>query len=99
MSPPSIYIHPWHQSFAANADASEACAHLVSQHWPMAAPMHVPVPVPSCDLLLLSYEVCALCVNDLIILILFAPAYIANPISEPTHTTPLKSLASLAINR
>jgi len=73
--------------------------HLVPQHWPMAAPMHLPVPVLSCDLLLSSYEVCASCVNALIILVLSAPAYIANPISELTHTAPLKSLASLAINR
>jgi len=66
------------QSFVADvdasADASEACAHLVSQHWPMAAPMHLPVPVPSHDLLLSSYEVCASCVNDLVNLILSAPA-------------------------
>jgi len=73
----------------ASVDASEACAYLVSQHWPMAAPTHFPVPVLSHDLLLL-YEVCVLCVHDLIILILSAPVYIANPISEPTHTTPFK---------
>ena len=83
-----LSLHPWHWSFAADADASEACVHLVSQHWPMAVPMHLSVPVPSCDLLS-SYEVCASCVNDLIILILSAPACIANPVSEPTHTTPL----------
>ena len=50
-----------------SADVSLVHAHLVSQHWPMAVPMHFPVPVPSCDLLLSSYEVCALCVNDLLL--------------------------------
>jgi len=90
-------LHQWHQSFAADADvsadASEVCVHLVSQCWPTAVPMHLPVPVPSRDLLLSSYEVCASCVNDLVILILSAPAYTANPTSEPTHTTPFKSQA------
>jgi len=85
----------------ASADASEACARLVSQHWPTAVPMQLPVPVPSHDLLLLlsSYEVCASHGNDLIILILSAPAYIANLISGPTHTTPLKSQALQVVDR
>jgi len=61
---------------------SEVRAHLVSQHWPMAVPMQLPVPVPSRDLLVLlsSYEVYVSHENDLIILILSAPAYIANPV-------------------
>jgi len=74
----------------ASADAIEAHACLVSQHWPMVVPMHLPVPVPSHDLILSLYGVCASYVHDLTILILSAPAYIANPISEPTYTTPLK---------
>ena len=45
------------------------------------------------------YGVCASYVHDLIILILSAPACIANPISEPTHTTPLKFQASLVVSR
>ena len=65
----------------------------MSQHWPMAVPTQLPVPVPSHDLLLSSYEVCASHENVLIILILSAPAYTANPIFGPTHTTPLKSQA------
>ena len=96
-----VYVHG--VSFVANADVSadvsEVCAHLVSQHWPMAVPTHLPVPVLTYDLLLSSYEVCASCVNDLIIWILSAPAYISNPISEPTHTTPLKSQALLVVDR
>jgi len=83
----------------ASADVSEVHVHLVSQHWPMAAPTHLPVPMPSHDLLLSLYGVCALYVHDLIILILFAPAYIANPISVPTHTIPSKSQALLVVNR
>jgi len=87
----------------ADADASAAAievhVHLVSQHWPMAVPMHLPVPVPSCDFLLSLYGVCASCVHDLIILTLLAPACIANPTSEPTHTTPSKSQASLVVSR
>ena len=75
----------------ASDDASEVHAHLVSKHWPMAVPSH--------DLLLLSYEVYASCVNDLVILILSAPAYTANPISQPTHTTPLKSQALQVVDR
>ena len=74
-----LNLHPWCQSFVADvdvsADVSEVHVCLVSQCWPMAAPTHLPVLVPSHDLLLLSYEVCASCVNDLIILILSAPAY------------------------
>ena len=89
-----LSLHPWHQSFVADADASEVHVHLVSQ-WPM----HLPVPVPSHDLLLSSYEVYASCVNDLVILILSAPAYIANPTSVPTCTTPLKFQASLVVSR
>jgi len=92
MSP--LNLHPWHQSFAADvdvsADAIEACAHLVSQHWPMAAPTHLPVPAPSHDLLLSLYGVYASYVYDLTMLILFAPACIANPTSEPTHTQDLQ---------
>ena len=66
----------------------------------MAVPMQLPVPVPSHDLLLLSsYEVYVSHENDLIILILSAPAYTANPISGPTHTTPLKSQALQVVNR
>ena len=38
-----LNLHPWHWIFAADvdasADASEACAHLVSQRWPTAVPM------------------------------------------------------------
>jgi len=83
----------------ASAAATEACVHVVSQHWPMAAPTHLPVPVPSHDFLLLLYGVCASCVHDLIILILLAPAYTANLISKPTCTTPLKYPASLAVGR
>ena len=103
MSP--LYLHPWRRSFVADVDvsvdASKAHVHLVSQHWPTAVPMQLPVPVPSRDLLLplSSYEVCALHDNDVIILILSAPAYTANPISGPTHTTPLKSQALQVVNR
>jgi len=81
-----------------SGDVSEAHAHLVSQHWPMAVPMQLPVPVPSC-VLLLSYEVCALHETNLIILILSAPACTANPISGPTHTTPSKSQALQVVDR
>jgi len=98
-----LNLHPWHQSFAADvdvsADATEVCVHLASQHWPMAVPTHLPVPVPSHDLLLSLYGVYALYVHDLTILILSALAYIANPTSEPTHTTPLKFQASLVVGR
>jgi len=82
-----------------SADVFEVHVHLVSQCWPMAAPTHLPVPVPSCDLLLSSYEVCASCENDLGILILSSPAYTTNPISGPTHTTALKSQALQVVNR
>ena len=56
--------------------------------------MHLPVPVPSHDFLLSFYGVCVLYVYDLAILILPAPAYIANLFSEPTHTIPSMSLGS-----
>ena len=86
----------------ASADASEARAHLVSQRWPTAMPTQQPVPVLSRDLLLLllsSYEFCASHENVLIILIPSAPAYTANPISEPTCTIPLKSQALPVVDR
>jgi len=83
-----LYLHPWCQSFAADVDASadvsEVHVCLVSQHWPTAVPTQLPVPVPSHDLLLSSYEVCVPHENDLVVLILSAPAYTANPISGPT---------------
>jgi len=84
-----------------SADASEVHVHLVSQCWPMAVPTQLPVPVPSRDLplLLLSYEVCVSHENVLIILILSAPVYTANPISGPTHTTPLNSQALQVVDR
>jgi len=101
-----LSLHPWRQSFAADADvsadASEAHVRLVSQCWPTAVPTRRPVPVLSCDLLLLllsSYEFCASHENVLILLILSALAYTANPISEPTCTIPLKSQALPAVGR
>jgi len=81
------------------AAATEVHAHVVSQHWPIAAPTHLPVPVPSHDSLLLLYRVYVSCVHDLVILILLALAYTANLISEPTHTTLSKSPASLAVSK